>query len=201
MAGSKSGKQPGRRVSDLEETRRREQSQRDRDTVEAPVDPEQDYQVLSSDEQVTSAAEWAGARGVVLLLPSGNRCRVRTSGFQALIAAGQIPNSLLPLVQEALAAGQRRQAIDESALLTKMLADPQSLNALMKMYDDVVLFSVLEPRVLPVPLDGNGQPVPIHDRPTDVEGVWVDMVDLSEKTAIFNFAARGTGQLEPFRQE
>lgn len=191
-------KPAGRRVSPQELERRRQQRLQDTDT-----EAEQEfsgYQVLDDQEQATSAAQWAGARGVVLLLPTGNKCRVRRSGFEGLIAAGQIPNTLLPLVQEALAGGPGKRA-DENALLSRMLADPKGLKDLFEMYENVCLFTVLEPRVLPVPRDGNGQPVPIHDRPTDVEGVWVDMVDMQEKAAIFNYATTGTGELEPFRPE
>lgn len=154
-------------------------------------------------DQPTSASAWrqSAEQGTPLVVPSGNTCLVKpSSGLQAFVKKGAIPNSLMPIVQEAIKKG-------EAPSLEKMeTEDPQQLiQDIMEMADNIVLTVVLQPRLVPVPTqlteDDEEIEIPLHDRDKLEDALYIDEVDFEDKFFIFNWAVGGTADLEQFRKE
>lgn len=147
---------------------------------------------------VTSASAWKKQdkdEPVPLEVPSGNTCLVRPVGMQAFVSEGLIPNSLLGIVTSALEAGERGETVDEDAVVDQLISDirsdPAKLVDMIKMADSCTLYCVLQPKVLPVPGEGEQR---------YADKLYVDEVDLDDKLFIMNFAVGGSRDLEPFRE-
>lgn len=147
----------------------------------------------------TSASEWKkkATVGTLVTVPSGNEVRVRTPGMQVFLNQGVIPNSLMPIIQDAMKQGE---APSEDTMQS-MIDDPQKINEIMDMADAVALFSFVEPKLAPIPTDEEGEIIPIGDERRDEDTLYVDEVDFTDKLFIFQFAVGGTAKLEQFRQE
>lgn len=175
----------------------------------------------------TSAKNWKKSRpqGGELKVPSGNTCLVRKpEGLQAFMAKGMIPNTLLPII---------KQALDGKETTGKELAeaatnDKEFLGALFDLADQVVVETVIEPEVTAVPVFGPehvsehckkkdiGKPIPpghvlrhINENCPTIEShneddcecdvLYVDEVDFMDRMFIFNYAVGGPKDLERFR--
>jgi hypothetical protein len=133
----------------------------------------------------TPASQWKKASvGTPLEVPSGNTALVRSSGMQVFLTKGLIPNSLLPIVRQAMSGKQ----VD---LKAEDITEDQ-LEDMMKLFDAIVVHCVIEPTVLPVPADGEVR---------DQEALYVDDVDFDDKMFIFQWVVGGTRDLEQFRKE
>ena len=138
-----------------------------------------------SSKRATQASAWKGKkRGEPLDLPSGNTALVRAVGMQTFMQQGYIPNSLMSTVQEAITKGKAPD-------LSKVEVTPQALQEMAEMMDRVCVYCIVEPKVLPVPADEDER---------DEESLYIDEVDLADKTFIFQFAVGGTRDLEKFRE-
>lgn len=147
--------------------------------------------------EVTSASQWKSksAQGGELKVPSGNVCLVRKpDGMRVFMSKGMIPNSLMPIVQNAIAEGTKGNSkpVDPAKLMEEVLSDPQKLADMIGLIDAVVVDTVLEPKVAAVPEN-------YDDRDDDV--LYVDDIDMDDKMFIFQFAVGGTRDLESFRRE
>jgi hypothetical protein len=133
----------------------------------------------------TPASQWKKASaGVPLEVPSGNTALVRNSGMQVFLTKGLIPNSLLPIVRQAMSGKQPEINLEE-------ITEDQ-LQDMITLFDAVVVHCVVEPRVLPIPAEDNM-------RLADV--LYVDEVDFDDKMFIFQWVVGGTRDLEQFRKE
>lgn len=139
--------------------------------------------------QVTSASAWKKqtSAGTPLVVPSGNTCLVRTPGMQVFVRRGMIPNSLMPIVQEAI---QKGKPPSNKAL--NLEQTPEMLEEMMEVMDNVTIYCVVEPKVAPAPAD---------DEERDENILYVDEVDFMDKLFIFQYAVGGTADLEKFRKE
>lgn len=149
---------------------------------------------------VTSASDWKKqtTAGIELEVPSGNTCRVkRPDGMRLFMERGMVPNALMPLVEEALSG----KKIDVAALAEEAIKDTNKVKEMIGMIDAVVVDTVIEPVVAPIPTDENGNVIPWGDPRRDDSVLYVDEVDASDKQFIFNFAVGGTKDLESFREE
>jgi len=139
--------------------------------------------------EVTSAKQWKKktSKGTPLVVPSGNTCLVRTPGMQVFIKQGLIPNSLMPIVQEAMSKGRapKNMELDTNK-------NPELLNEMMDLMDAVTVYCVIEPKVAPEPAEGV-----VRDEDT----LYVDEVDFNDKMFIFQYAVGGTSDLAKFREE
>src|SRR3954453_14214242 len=97
---------------------------------------------------VTSAAEWKSGAAVPvdLPVPSGNVCRARQPGMAAFVRAGIVPNSLLPIVMKAMKTGK------PAVTPAEVEKEGGKINDMIRMMDAVVCHAVIEPKVIPVPL-------------------------------------------------
>jgi hypothetical protein len=160
-------------------------------------------------EEPTSAETWkAKSTSLVLHVPSGNNALVRNPGIKAFITAGILPNSLMPIVTEAL---ERGKPPSMSAFQDKIKTDPGMLEEMLVSIDNVTLRCVIEPQVHPMPTwdltdhandsctaEQIGQEAP---QKKDPRRLYIDEVDLDDKLFIFQWAVGGTRDLERFRQE
>lgn len=139
--------------------------------------------------EVTSAKAWKQktSTGTPLVVPSGNTCLVRTPGMQVFIKQGLIPNSLMPIVQEAMNKGRAPKNMDFDTD-----KNPELLNEMMDLMDAVTVYCVIEPKV---------EPAPASEDQRDEDTLYVDEVDFNDKMFIFQFAVGGTSDLAKFREE
>jgi hypothetical protein len=154
-------------------------------------------------------------------LPSGLWCKAKRIGMEALVQGGKIPNTLLPIVMEALEEGEAGRKRAEEKLRSQMSA--AHIEDMMAMYDGITMFVVVEPTIRPIPekcpcgaiksgesviaTDQNKdhehgwRPVPDQDREHGSGIAYVDWIDFQDKVYLMNFAVGGTRDLETFRQE
>lgn len=140
-------------------------------------------------KQRSTASEWKKSAGVIdLELPSGKVVGVRRpQGMTGFMSGGNIPNSLLPLLTDAMDG----KAPSESALVS-ILEDPSQLADLMNMVDSMVITCVVDP---PVSLP----PEKEEDRSDDV--VYTDEMADDDKMFIMQFSMSGAKDLKSFRGE
>jgi hypothetical protein len=148
--------------------------------------------------EVTSAAEWVTANAqnnplpVALKLPSNNVCLVQPIGPMMMLSEGLVPNPLLPIVQKAMEAAQGGETVTTDEVVENLTSEPEQMQAILQMANNVTVYCVLEPNVQPVPAPGV---------PRDPSLLYVDRVDFEDKLFVMQFAMGGTRDLEPFRQE
>lgn len=151
-----------------------------------------------SESTVTPASKWrqsTNAEGHLVTLPSGNVARIKTPGIEVFLVSGMIPNSLLPIVQQAMEAGKAGKEVEADELSQSIFSDPKKMADLIELVDSVAVMSFVEPKVLPVPKEGEG-------RITEAEDVlYTDEISLEDRMFVFNYASGGTQSLERFRGE
>jgi hypothetical protein len=148
--------------------------------------------------EVTTASAWRKqtTEGTPLVVPSGNTCLVRpSSGLEMFVRNGSIPNSLMPIIQDAINKGKPPSTKD-----LDMQANPDLLESVLELTDTACVFMVMEPVVKPVPHDDNGEVIPFSQREKG-DFLYVDEILFEDKMFIFNWAVGGTADLEKFRQE
>lgn len=180
-------------------------------TTKKPAAKKSTGRVTPKSSGPTSVSDWKKKSGSDLQLPSGHTCRVRNPGMKAFLSAGLIPNSLIPIVTEALSRGEspsggasKQDEQIEKKLQDELSSDPKLLTDMMDAIDNVTVYCVLQPKVNPTPVkelvqaDGSVELVEDFDA-KDPELLYVDEVDFEDKTFIFNWAVGGTRDLERFR--
>lgn len=152
---------------------------------------------------ITSGAEWgreAKAKRITgrpLKVPTGKTCLVKMlDSMQEFLTRGDIPNAMLPLMQEA-ATGN---APDQKEISAMVLEDPEKLVEMFDLVDMIVIECVLQPAVSPLPADDDGNIIPPHKREDD-DTLYVDYIDLEDKMFIFNYALSGVSDVDQFREE
>lgn len=123
-----------------------------------------------------------------LTLPSGLVVEARRTSLETIVRSGNVPNSLLPLVEKALNKGS---SIDVEELVGDEV-DMDKVADMMNMVDELVVASVANPQVHSIPEDED-------DR--DDELLYVDEMDEEDKLFIFQWVIGGTSDLEQFRGE
>lgn len=137
--------------------------------------------------RVTSISDWKSDLGQLPIeLPSGKFIRIERKSMRVLIAAGAIPNSLMAIVQESLDKGTSQVNVSELA------SDPQKLDEMMEMLDNVIVLAVVEPKI-------NNVPKPPAKKKVDL--LYVDEIDEEDKAFIFQYVTGGTKNVAQFRNE
>lgn len=141
-----------------------------------------------------AATTWGSSADALedLEVPSGQLCLVRRPGLEGLLKAGVLHSldSLTSLVQSQHINGASDSQVDNELAL--IMSDPMKMDAMLRIIDRVVCYVVVKPEVQMTPGD-------ITSRDTDV--IYADMVDLTDKMFILNYAVGGTRDLERFRGE
>lgn len=154
-----------------------------------------------------------------LRTPSGQLCRVKELGLQEMAELGVIDqmDTLGMLVEEKhikRVQGKRpqdkkltkaQQAAKEQGEITKMLKDKKKFGALVTLLDKVAATCVVEPVVENpwVPVDENdpekGERKLTRSERLDA-ALYADVLPFNDKMTIFEFAFKGMGELESFRE-
>lgn len=143
-------------------------------------------------ESVSSATDFKKKKeGKVLTLPSGLKMRCRRVNLASFLQNDDdVPNPLLPIIQESLAKGQE-------ADLEKIVGSPEQgvdielVTDMLAMVDNMVVSIALEPKVYPVPEDGE----------EDEDLVYTSDIDEEDKMFLFQWAIGGTEDIAAFRKE
>lgn len=163
----------------------------------------------------TSASSWSSKTPTVdLELPSGNVARVRRVGPEVFLRQGILPDSVTALVEKNVRKKQGKRPLDASAILQ----DKEQIGQMLEMLDRVLVYSVIEPKVLMPPscsVCGEDDVVSakMHEdkdrpdfhvfqpNPRLEDALYADVVDLDDKLFIMNFCVGGTRDIERFRRE
>lgn len=144
---------------------------------------------LESKKKITTAKEWKKASvGTDLTVPSGQTCRARRVDLQIFMKRGQVPNSLRSMLDKA-ATGED---VSKEDVVGEFTSNPEVFADMVQLVDIVVAECVLEPKVLPVPAEGEER---------DEERIYTDDIELEDKMFIFNWCVGGTAEYERFRKE
>lgn len=198
-------------------------------TEEAPVPPSHPEAVLAqptADEGVggqaqavaaatagnghspTSAHEWkTDAKTTELRVPSGHICLAKKPGGMAMfLQKGAIPNALIPIIKKHM---NDARDVDMAKMGEEMLDDPSKINDILELCDNVCVYTVVQPKLVPTPRFTNDDPRPVGYNVGDVmpeecrdpNTLYVDEVDIEDKMFIFQWAVGGTRDVAQFRRE
>jgi hypothetical protein len=142
---------------------------------------------------VTPVSEWKkGNQPHPLELPSGKTILARPVGVEAFFKAKTIPNSLMEIVAKAVQTGKEDvEELDLAATMASLAEDPERLQDVFVMADNITMYCVVEPRIYPVPPPEEGR---------DETRLYVDEIDMDDKLFIMNFGMGGSRDLESFRE-
>lgn len=173
-------------------------------------------------KKTTAANAWKKQKGENLELPSGNVALVKRPGPQALLQEGVMPDTLMPIVTQAIKRGKGMKVDDLN------LDDPAVISDMIDSIDKLLVRVVVEPKVayhkcLKTPDMGGASAGPAHEvwvtideelrdgatecpncgkvHPDGDEIIYADEVELDDKFFVFNYAVGGTRDLERFRSE
>jgi hypothetical protein len=129
------------------------------------------------------------AQGMVLPLPSGLVVKAKRVELQTFLRHGEVPNPLMTIINDALTKGE---GMDVEAMVTtdEEKVDMEMVNEMYEMVNKVVVASLVDPKVLPLPEDE-------EDRDDDL--LYVDEIDDEDKMFLWQWALGGTGDVETFR--
>ena len=130
-------------------------------------------------------------KGHPLLLPSGLTLICQRVGLRNFLSSGDIPNPLMPIVEEALDKGSKMD-VQKMISNEEGEVDLDMIRDMYEMVDQLVVAASVEPKVHEVPEDDD-------DRDDDL--VYVDEVDDEDKMFIFQWCIGGTDDIARFRQE
>jgi hypothetical protein len=148
--------------------------------------------MATAKSKVSTAQVWKkSASGIELEVPSGNVCLARRIDLRVLLKRGVIPNSLMPFVNKAIS-GKETNPEDFAAELQREGNLDKKLEEMMELVDLIVCECVIEPKVYPIPADGEER---------DESLLYVDEVLAEDKNFILQWAVGGTTDLEKFRTE
>lgn len=153
------------------------------------------------DRRVTTPSAWkrSSRKPEEVTLPSGNVCLARRPGPAEILQNGIMPDSLMPIITDAIRSGKGLPKEVEKELAQT----PEQLFELLDGVDRAVVSIVVEPTVMyhkAANEDGVMVVIPDEDRNTD-EFIYTDEVDLDDKMFLFNFAVGGTRDLDRFREQ
>lgn len=178
--------------------------------------------MADENQQATSVGAWKGrSAGTPIDLPSENTALVKRVKPEMFMQSGMIPDPLSGIISKAI---NEKKGLPPSKM-DEIGEDPKMLAATMLMMDRVLVFCVVQPKVLMPPPCGvevngekcnkyfTGEGGDVHtnaanphyhaykegERDDDV--LYTDEVDIQDKIFIFNWALGGTSDLKSFRTE
>ena len=146
-------------------------------------------------KSITTAKGWKRNKGEELELPSGNVALVKRPGPQTLLSKGILPDTLMPIVQQAIRSGKGLKTEDLD------LKDPQTLLEMLDAMDRLLVEVVVEPKVAYHKELVDEEWVEIPEGERDAETIYTDEVDEEDEMFVFQYAVGGTRDLERFRSE
>lgn len=157
--------------------------------------------------KVSQIGDFKKRLGGIIELPSGLVVKWRNpGGLRAFLAGGQIPNALMPIVEEALSEKKGVEAVDMSALLK----DTDSLAEMMAMYDNIAQMCMVEPKLYSVPTwddveeNNKKHPEAPVEEPEDLvreDRLYVNELPDDDKQYFFYLISGGVADLAKFREQ
>lgn len=143
----------------------------------------------------STGKSWKGKKeaGRDLDLPSGNVALVQRLDPTEFLETGFLPDGLSPIVAEAV----RENKGLPPEKIQEMVGDTTKIAEMLQFMDKIVLRAVLDPKILPIPTEDEDGKIP--ERDDDL--LYVDQVDLTDKTFIMNWACGGSPDLVQFHHE
>ena len=157
--------------------------------------------------KVSQIGDFKKRLGGIIELPSGLVVKWRNpGGLRAFLSEGVIPNSLLPMIENSL---KNKQGVDEQEL-SELIKDTDRVAEMMKMYDNIAMRCIVEPKIYPVPtwddVTANNEEHP--DAPAEEPGdlryedrLYADELPDDDKMYLFQLITGGTKDLETFRKQ
>lgn len=144
------------------------------------------------DSKATKANAWKGKTTAVdLTLPSGNVCLAKRPGMDTMMAHGKVPNTLMPVIQDAIKKAKGGKDVTTADLdLASLYDDPEKMASILDFQNAVVLATVIEPPLLPVPA---------AESERDEDLLYIDEIDVLDRSFLFQWAMGGSADLERFR--
>ncbi len=142
-----------------------------------------------SGPQVTSGVEWRALReqGVLIQLPSGFYARLRPVSIEQMIAGGEIPDLLTPLVTKMFLDGA--DSVDLETFLVQKGPDKAlaEIGQMTRLMDAICVAAFVQPRIV--------------DNPQADDEISIDDLDITDKSAVFHRVQQPTAVLRRFRLE
>jgi hypothetical protein len=139
--------------------------------------------------KASSASEFKNRRkGRTLPLPSGLSVVARRVELRSFLDEGDVPNPLLPIVEEALNRGKQ---VDMQEIIGEKV-NVDMIQGMLSMMDTIVIASVVEPPVYE-------NPGPEDDEDDDL--LYVRDFEDEDKMFIYQWALGGTDDIARFRSE
>ena len=164
----------------------------------------------AEERRISQIGDFKNRMGGIFELPSGANVRLRNpGGLQVFLANGTIPNSLLPIIEQALKGSKQAQDETAEAMTSLLTTKPEAMAEMMALYDNVLLKVVVEPRVHAVPtwddVEQNNKQFPEApaDDPEDLrreDRLYVDEFPDEDKQFIFQWVTSGNSDLATFRE-
>jgi len=139
-------------------------------------------------KKVTPVSDWKKTPEPIEL-PSGKFMLVKNTSLASFVLTGQIPNSLMSVIQGSV---NSKKSKSGEAIMAEITDDPKAIIDLFSMVDKYVTLVAIEPEVHMPPEDPT-------DRDDDL--LYTDEIDQADKMYLFQRAVGGTTDLERFRGE
>lgn len=157
--------------------------------------------------KVSQIGDFKKRLGGLIELPSGLVVKWKNpGGLRAFLVSGQIPNALMPIVEEALTEKKSVEDID----MAEILKDKDSLAEMMAMYDNIAMMCMVEPKLHPVPTwddvakTNEEHPEAPVEEPEDLrreDRLYVDELPDDDKQYFFYLLGGGVADLAKFREQ
>lgn len=158
--------------------------------------------------RISQIGDFKKRLGGVMELPSGLVVRLRNpGGLRAFMSKGNIPNSLMVIIQKALDKGTSPE-VDE--LMPEGKVDPKLMDDMMDMMDTIAIATIVEPKLHNKLTEDDlvaWNKTNPNDQLNEVEELrqadrlYVDELPDDDKQFIFQWISGGTRDLEIFRQQ
>lgn len=149
----------------------------------------------------TQVSDWKKNVRRPIELPSGKVALLNNPGMPAFLKSGLIPNSLIPIVTEALQQGQPPSGgASKKNPLADLKPDMTMVAEILIFMDNVTVECFVEPQVHPTPGQGCKHCGGVEEERED-DRLYVDEIDMDDKSFVMNWAVGGTSDLKTFRSQ
>lgn len=142
--------------------------------------------------RISQIGDFKNRLGGIQELPSGLIVRVHNpGGLEVFLGSGQIPNSLLKIMRDAIKKGTAPDVKDFMDLESGDF-DPEMITAMTTMLNMVAVKTIVEPRVYPSPAEGEER---------EDTKLYADEIPDDDKQFLLQWVSGGTRDLEEFRRK
>lgn len=141
--------------------------------------------------RISQIGDFKNRLGGTMELPSGFVVKARNpGGLRAFMSSGNIPNSLMTIIQSSLSKGKAPKP--EEILGKSGKLDPKMLEEMNELLDNITMQTIVEPKI---------HPRPLAEEDRSDEMLYIDEIPDDDKQFLFQWISGGTRDLERFRQQ